>query len=217
MRIKIGTRGLADAMTRHKSKSEILPRGFYNRSPEIVARALLGKLLTHHREGERLTGRIVETEAYLGLSDPASHTFTGLSSYNAVLFGPPGHADVYLIYGRYYCLNVSCLQDGEPGGVLLRAVDPIDGIETMARLRGLPSTASAKLLTGGPGRLCQAFGITRATHHGMDVTRKSSILQILDDGFRPKTVQVTPRIGIRKAADLPLRFLIGRTATKLPH
>jgi 3-methyladenine DNA glycosylase Mpg len=83
---------------------------------EVVARALLGKLLTHRREGERLTGRIIEAEAYLGLSDPASHTFTGLSSYNAVLFGPPGYADVYLIYGRYYCLNVSCLPDGEPWG-----------------------------------------------------------------------------------------------------
>src|ERR1700746_1886587 len=101
-------------MTLLRSKEMILLRKFYNRSPEIVARALLGKLLIRHRGNQRLTGRIVECEAYLGLADPASHTFTGLSSYNAVLFGPPGFTDVYLIYGRYYCLNVSCLPDGEP-------------------------------------------------------------------------------------------------------
>ncbi len=102
-------------MTQTKSKPAVLPRSFYNRSPEVVARSCSANSSTHRREGERLTGRIIEAEAYLGLSDPASHTFTGLSSYNAVLFGPPGHADVYLIYGRYYCLNVSCLPDGEPG------------------------------------------------------------------------------------------------------
>jgi DNA-3-methyladenine glycosylase len=173
-----------------------------------VARALLGKLLTHRREGERLTGRIVECEAYLGLEDPASHTFTGLSSYNAVLFGPPGFTDVYLIYGRYYCLNVSCLRDGEPGGVLIRALDPIEGMATMARLRGLPPTASAKMLTGGPGRLCQALGITRAEHHDIDVTRAGSVIQIFDDGFRPKAIETTPRIGINKAVDRHLRFVV---------
>src|SRR5580704_15618220 len=195
-------------VTDSKTKRTILPRKFYNRSPEIVARALLGKLLTRRRKGERLTGRIVECEAYLGLSDPASHAFTGLSSYNAVLFGPPGFTDVYLIYGRYYCLNVSCLPDGEPGGVLIRALDPIEGMATMARLRGLPITASAKMLTGGPGRLCQALGITRGAHHDLDVTRARSVIQILDDGFRPKTVETTPRIGITKAVDQPLRFVM---------
>jgi len=195
-------------MTSSRLKQTILSRSFYNRSPEIVARALLGKVLMHRREGERLTGRIVECEAYLGLGDPASHAFTGLSSFNSVLFGPPGFTDVYLIYGRYYCLNVSCLPDGEPGGVLFRALDPIEGVATMARLRGLPPTASAKMLTGGPGRLCQALGITRAAHHDLDVTRARSVIQILDDGFRPKTVETTPRIGITKAVDQPLRFVM---------
>jgi DNA-3-methyladenine glycosylase len=89
----------------------------------------------------------------------------GRSPYNDVLFGPPGYTDVYLIYGLHYCLNVSCLPDGEAGGVLIRALDPIEGIETMTRLRGLPETASSELLTGGPGRLCQALGIKRAPHH----------------------------------------------------
>jgi DNA-3-methyladenine glycosylase len=187
-------------MNRAKARSKLLVRKFYERSPDEVARALLGKILVHDRHGERLAGRITEAEAYLGLSDPASHAFTGLSAYNAVLFGPPGYADVYLIYGLHYCLNVSCLPDGKAGGVLIRAVDPMEGMATMARLRGLPEDASAKSLTGGPGRLCQAFGIDRATHHGIDVTRSISSL--------PKRVEVTARIGIRKAADQPLRFLV---------
>ena len=177
-------------------KTSVLPRSFYTYSPEIVARALLGKILVHHREGERLSGRIVETEAYLGLSDPASHAFTGRSSRNDVLFGPPGYAYIYLIYGMYSCMNVSCLPDGEAGGVLFRALDPIEGIDTMARLRGLPATASATQLTGGPGRLCQALGITRATHNGLDVTDPKAILQIVDDGHRPEAIDVSPRIGI---------------------
>jgi DNA-3-methyladenine glycosylase len=195
-------------MNRAKARSKRLLRKFYDRSPDEVARALLGKILVHDRHGERVAGRITETEAYLGLSDPASHAFTDLSAYNAVLFGPPGYADVYLIYGLHYCLNVSCLPDGKAGGVLIRAVDPMEGMATMARLRGLPEDASAKSLTGGPGRLCQAFGIDRATHHGIDVTRSISSLQILDDGHWPKQVEVTSRIGIRKAADQPLRFLV---------
>jgi DNA-3-methyladenine glycosylase len=201
-------------MTRALPKPALVPRSFYLSSPEAVARGLLGKLLTHHREGELLTGRITEVEAYLGLSDPASHTFRGLTSYNSVLFGPPGISYVYFIYGMYYCMNVSCEPEGEPGGVLIRALEPVEGMETMARLRGLPNGASSKLLTGGPGRLCKALGITRATHNGLDVTSKKSILQILDDGYRAKDIEVTPRIGISKAADLPLRFLIGRATAK---
>ena len=201
-------------MTRALSKPALVPRSFYLSSPETVARGLLGKLLTHHREGERLTGRITEVEAYLGLSDPASHTFRGLTSYNSVLFGPPGFSYVYFIYGMYYCMNVSCQPEGEPGGVLIRALEPVEGMETMARLRDLPNGASPKLLTGGPGRLCKALGITRATHNGLDVTSKKSVLQILDDGYRAEDIEVTPRIGISKAADLPLRFLMGRVATK---
>jgi DNA-3-methyladenine glycosylase len=201
--------GQLNKMAHAKQKTDVLPRSFYESSPEVVARALLGKILVHHREGERLSGRIVENEAYLGLSDPASHAFTGRSPYNDVLFGPPGYTDVYLIYGLHYCLNVSCLPDGEAGGVLIRALDPIEGIEAMRRLRGLNETASATQLTGGPGRLCQALGIKRATHHGIDVTGSKSVLQIVDDGYRPETVGVTSRIGIRKAADRPLRFIIG--------
>jgi DNA-3-methyladenine glycosylase len=201
-------------MSRAKSATSLVPRSFYERSPEIVARALLGKILLIHRNGERLSGRITESEAYLGLVDPASHAFTGRSKFNDVLFGPAGYSDVFLIYGMYYCFNVSCHPDGVPGGVLIRALDPLEGMDTMAKLRGVSRDSSAKALTGGPGRLCQALGITRATHHDVDVTRRGSIVQILDDGFRPETIDVTPRIGIRKAADLPLRFVVGKLAVK---
>src|SRR6187402_3184277 len=101
---------------KHADKnSKLLPQKFYDRSPEIVAKDLLGMVLVRRYKGELLTGRITETEAYLGESDPASHTYRGMSASNAVLYGPPGHAYVYLIYGLHYCLNVSCLPDGEPG------------------------------------------------------------------------------------------------------
>jgi DNA-3-methyladenine glycosylase len=185
----------------------LIPRSFYLRSPDIVARDLLGKLITRTLDGERLTGRITEIEAYLGLTDPASHSFIGKTARNAVLFGPPGFSYVYFIYGMHYCLNFSCEPAGEPGGVLIRALQPIQGLDTMARLRGLPTPANPKLLCSGPGRLCQAMGITLAENN-IDVTRPRSPLRVLDDGFRPSTITATPRIGISKAIDLPLRFLM---------
>lgn len=194
-------------MKRAFGKPSVLPRSFYIRSPEVVARELLGKLLVVHRDGERLAGRIVEMEAYLGLADPASHAYGGRTAWNDALFGPPGFTDVYLIYGMHYCLNFSCLPDGDPGGVLVRALVPVEGIATMAKLRKLPVNSPAKALAGGPGKLCQALGITRALHHNLDVTRRDSVIQVIDDGCLPETIEVTPRIGIRKAVDLPLRFL----------
>jgi DNA-3-methyladenine glycosylase len=108
----------------------------------------------------------------------------------------------------YYCLNVSCEPEGQAGGILIRALEPVEGLETMARLRKLPANAKPRLLTSGPGRLCQALGITRATHNGIDVTSRKSELQFEDDGYRPKKIVATPRIGISKAVDLPLRFVI---------
>lgn len=189
------------------SHAAIVPRSFYMPSPDLVAPALLGKLLIHHRRGERLTGRITEVEAYLGLNDAAAHTAVGLTRRNKVLFGPPGFTYVYFIYGMHYCLNISCMPDGQPGGVLLRALYPLEGIARMARLRGLPANATPRALTGGPSRLCQALGITIARHQGLDVTSPDSPLQVLDDGYHPRSIQITPRIGITKAADLPLRFV----------
>jgi DNA-3-methyladenine glycosylase len=187
---------------------KLLPRSFYLHSPDVVGRHLLGKLITHRLDGERLTGRIVEVEAYFGADDAASHSFVGKTERNAVLFGPPGVAYVYFIYGMYYCLNVSCEPDGQAGGVLIRALEPVGGLDTMARLRKLPANAKPELLTSGPGRLCQALGITRAIHNGIDVTKKTSELQFTDDGYRPEAIQATPRIGISKAVDRPHRFLL---------
>lgn len=195
-------------MSRRSPHSPVLPSAFFLRSPEIVARDLLGKVLVHRRKGERLSGRIIEVEAYLGLNDPASHAFRGRTSANAVLFGPPGIAYVYFIYGMHYCVNISCLPEGEPGGVLIRALVPLEGIKTMARLRGLPENAKPQQLTGGPGKLCEALGIARATHNGIDVTKATSSLHIEDDGVHPEKIEITPRIGLSKAKERPLRFLL---------
>jgi len=187
----------------------VVPRTFYEHAPDIVARALLGKLIVRDRDGERLAGRIVEVEAYFGTEDPAAHSYIGRTARNAVLFGPPGFAYVYFIYGMYYCLNVSCEPDGQAGGVLIRALEPVQGLATMAKLRKLPPDPKPQLLTSGPGRLCQALDITRAEHNGLDVTDPSSCLRIEDDRYKVGSVGVTPRIGIRHAAELPARFLIG--------
>jgi DNA-3-methyladenine glycosylase len=150
----------------------------------------------------------VEVEAYLGSQDPAAHAYAGLTARNSVIFGPAGHAYVYFIYGMYYCLNFSCEPEGQAGCVLLRAIEPISGSEEMARLRGLPKGIAPCRLTSGPGRLCQALEITRSAINGVDITQPDSPLQVGDDGFDPAEIVATPRIGIRKAADLPLRFLL---------
>ena len=191
----------------------ILPRSFFNRDPVTVGRELLGKLLIR-REGRRLlAGRIVEDEAYLGANDPAAHAFAGPTPRNAVLFGPPGHAYVYFIYGSHYCLNVSCMPEGQGEGVLLRAMEPVFGLERMARARGLelpasPRTAQLRLLSSGPGRMAEALGITRARDNGKDLTSPRSDLWFADDKYRLESIAATPRIGIKKAVEQPLRFVI---------
>jgi DNA-3-methyladenine glycosylase len=188
-------------MARTRAGAAIVPREFYLDPPDLVAQKLLGKLLVR---GD-MVGRIVEVEAYFGEADAAAHSFAGKTARNAVLFGPPGYAYVYFIYGMYFCLNVSCEREGRAGGVLFRALEPIRGLETMARNRGLTHIAA---LTSGPGRLCQAFGITRERDNGADLTSPKSDLQIRDDGFLANDVLVTPRIGISKDADRPARFLL---------
>lgn len=185
-----------------------VPRSFFSRSPDAVARDLLGKILVRRAGAERLAGRIVEVEAYFGKDDPAAHSAAGKTARNAVLFGPPGHAYVYFIYGMHSCVNVSCEPEGQAGCVLIRALEPLSGLETMAHLRGLSAPAKPRMVASGPGRLCQALGITRATHNGLDLTDPGSELQIQDDGFRPEKIIATPRIGIRKAVEKPHRFLI---------
>jgi DNA-3-methyladenine glycosylase len=177
-----------------------------------VARELLGKVLVRNSgSGKlRLAGRIVEVEAYLGENDPAAHSAAGKTARNAVLFGPAGYAYVYFIYGNHYCLNVSCEREGKAGGVLFRALEPLEGIEDMARARKIVLAGAHDLprLTSGPGRLAEAFGITRERDNGSDLTSPSSGLWIGDDGFRTRNIQITPRIGISKAADRPLRYIL---------
>jgi DNA-3-methyladenine glycosylase len=187
-----------------------LPRAFFARDPRRVARQLLGKILIRELPDLKLTARIVEVEAYLGTQDPAAHAAAGRTLRNAVLFGPPGHAYIYFIYGNHYCLNVSCEPEGKAGGVLFRALEPLSGIEEMARARRieLRGPQDWPKLTSGPGRLCQAFGITRAHDNDRDLTSPEAGLWIGDDARRPRRIAVTPRIGITKAADIPLRYLI---------
>ena len=125
-----------------------------------------------------------------------------------VLFGPAGHAYVYSIYGLYYCMNISCEKKGLAGSVLLRALEPVVGIAEMARNRGLEENAPVRMITSGPSRLCLALGLTRPGHNGLDVTKASSVLQVREDGFPLPEVVITPRIGIKHAIDLPLRFAV---------
>jgi DNA-3-methyladenine glycosylase len=186
-----------------------LARAFFARDPRRVARELLGKVLVRNAPAH-LTARVVEVEAYLGENDPAAHSFAGKTARNAVLFGPPGYAYIYFIYGNHYCLNVSCEPDGQAGGVLFRAVEPLGGIEEMAHARGVEIHSPKDLpkLTSGPGRLCEAFGITRARDNGCDLTSVASNLWLGDDGYRAQGIRATPRIGITKAADKPLRYFL---------
>jgi DNA-3-methyladenine glycosylase len=217
----------------------LLKADFFNRDPRRVARALLGKLLVRKTQSGVLAGRIVETEAYLGVGDEAAHAAAGRTARNSVVFGPPGQAYVYFIYGNHYCLNVSCLPEGDPGCVLFRALEPLEGIRQMARARGIvwrraPSPVQAgrssaavggrnsefamakesdlKKISSGPGRLCEALGITRARDNGKSLVSPLSDLRIVDDGYRVRRVVVGPRIGITKSADHPLRYLIAENA-----
>lgn len=187
-----------------------LPRAFFARNPRRVARELLGKVLVRDDVKLRLAARIVEVEAYLGENDPASHSAAGNTARTAVLFGPPGYAYVYFIYGNHYCLNVSCEPEGKAGGVLFRGLEPLAGIEEMARARDIELHGPRDLprLTSGPGRLAEAFGITRARDNGSDLTSPESGLWIGDDGFHAGKIEITPRIGISKAADRRLRYIL---------
>jgi len=147
---------------------------------------------------------IVETEAYLGGDDLAAHSARGITNRTRVIFGPPGHAYVYFIYGMHECLNLVAEPEGSPGCVLIRAAEPVAGIPIMKRRRAKARTVEK--LASGPGNLTQAFGITRA-QNGADVTHGTLVVRRWDK--EPKfEIQVTPRIGIRLCAEWPLRFVI---------
>ena len=178
----------------------VLKRAFYERPTIEVARDLLGKVIVHGPTA----GMIVETEAYPGGDDFASHSARGITPRTRVIFGPPGHAYVYFIYGMYQCLNLVCEPDGTPGCVLVRALEPLAGIGTMQSRRS--AARKVENLASGPGKLTLALGIT-LQHNGADVTRGSLVVREPVENRRFE-IQVTPRIGISQCVDAPLRFLI---------
>lgn len=169
-----------------------------------MARELLGQTLVVARAGRRVAGRIVEVEAYLGVDDPASHAWDGRRDLrNANLYGPPGSWYVYLSYGVHWCANLVTGPAGRGAAVLLRALEPLEGLRAMERRRG---TTEPRLLCGGPGRLTEALGITQALD-GLPITGPGAWLEP-GESLPETAVAVTRRIGITRAADWPLRFVM---------
>ena len=181
-----------------------LPASFYDRPTELVARQLLGAVLECTTSEGVASGRIVETEAYLGPDDAACHAAAGLTARTAVLFGPPGVSYVYLIYGMHWCMNAVTREAGHGSAVLVRAVHPLHGVALMRQRR--PRARRDVDLTNGPGKLCAALGIGPA-HNGIALQRAPLVVRA-GEPVSDADVEVTPRIGISRAAALPLRFLV---------
>ncbi len=177
------------------AKAQKLKAGFFARSVHQVARELIGATLLVDGVG----GVIVEVEAYHH-TDPAAHSFGGMTERNAVMFGPPGYAYVYRSYGIHWCLNFACEQEGSASAILIRALEPTEGLAAMRRRRGLKDE---RLLCSGPGRLAQALGITREKHNGKRLDRAP--FEIFGRESKPEIV-AGPRIGISKAVELPWRY-----------
>lgn len=182
---------------------DVLPRTFYHRDPALVARALVegGMLLVAETDGCRVAGRIVEAEAYL-TGDPACHAYRGRTLRNEAMFGPPGHAYVYSIH-QVFCFNIVTEAEGLASAVLIRAVEPVAGVERMRERRPV---VVAHDLTRGPGKLCQAYGIDRASFNGWDLTAGERLWLAAPTVAQQITVAVSPRIGISAGQELPLRF-----------
>jgi DNA-3-methyladenine glycosylase len=185
-------------------RAATLPVDFFRRPAEIVAAELLGTVIVSTIGGEITEARIVETEAYLGYDDPASHGYLHRrNARNAALFGPPGSWYVYLSYGMHWCANLVCQEPGHASAVLLRALEPLAGLEAMRRRRGI---VADRELCSGPGKLCQALGITRELD-GRKMHR-GPVRAFGPEREDEPSIVVTPRIGITKAADWPLRFVL---------
>lgn len=181
-----------------------LPESFYERSAVQVAPELLGKLLIVCAGAQYLGGRIIEAEAYRAEGDAASHAFRGKTPRNEIMFGKPGRAYVYFIYGMYDLFNVITEPEGIAGGVLIRALEPLYGIDQMRANLRQPKAKQAQLCSG-PGKLCKALGITCADKG--EVVCGPRIF-IIDDGFKPKDIATTSRIGITKGQEKLWRFLV---------
>jgi DNA-3-methyladenine glycosylase len=191
----------AQGSTASRRRVRTLPRAFYTRDPREVAPELLNKILV--REDGR-AGRIVEVEAYAGSEDPAAHSFRGMTARNATMFGPGGHLYVYFTYGMHWCANAVCGKVGEGHGVLLRAMEPLEGVELMQEARGFP--ARMRDLASGPGRLAQAMGIDR-TFDGADLVKGDRGVRIVSDGVSPPELPIAgPRIGIRHGIEHAWRW-----------
>ena len=185
-------------------RAATLPVSFFSRPAEVIAAELLGMVVVSSIGGEATEARIVETEAYLGYDDPASHGYLHRrNARNGALFGPPGTWYVYLSYGLHWCANLVCQRAGLASAVLLRALEPLSGLEIMRQRRG---PVADRDLCSGPGKLCQALGITRE----LDGTKMASSPVVVRRARRKDDIQiaVSPRIGITKAADWPLRFCL---------
>ena len=180
----------------------MLPRSFYDRPTLDVARDLLGKVLVHNRRGVVTSGAIVEVEAYIGESDPACHAAPGPTTRNAPLYGAPGHAYVYLNYGMHYLVNAVTEGTGSPAAVLIRALEPLDGIDLMQKRRAGGRAVPVDALCRGPGNLTKALGISLAQNR---LALTEPPLSIEDWGVPAGRVTWGPRIGIRVGTDRPWR------------
>ena len=182
----------------------VLPRAFYERETEIVAREMLGAVLECETADGIASGIIVETEAYLGEHDLACHAVAGRTARTEPLYGPPGTSYVYFIYGMYWCFNAVTRAEGLPSAVLVRALEPLDGVALMHKRR--PRVKNAVDLTNGPGKLCTALGIV-GSMSGKGLQRKPLVIRA-GESVPDREVEVTTRIGITRSADWPLRWIV---------
>jgi DNA-3-methyladenine glycosylase len=185
-----------------ESHVDRLGRSFYSRYTLDVSRELLGCVLVRRIGKSVLTGRIVEVEAYRGRDDPASHSYRGATKRNSVMFGEPGHVYMFFSYGNHWCLNFTAEKQGEPGGVLIRALEPIEGVKKMMRNRGV---SDLQRLANGPGKLTQALAIDGGFNGEDLVTSKRLYVKDKEEAV---PVKASPRIGISKAKELPWRFFV---------
>ena len=198
----------------------ILSRDFYNRETELVAREMLGTILECQTGEGTASGMIVETEAYIGEHDPACHAAVGRTNRTAPLYGRPGMSYVYFIYGVHWCFNAVTREEGLPSAVLVRAIEPVKGIDVMRARRG-PKVQGVNL-ANGPGKLCEALGID-GSMNDLSLQRYPLVIRA-GESVSDADVEVGPRIGITKAADWPLRFVVSgspwvskTTTTGLPR
>lgn len=180
-----------------------LSKNFYNKPTVELAQSLLGKVLVHETPLGASSGIIVETEAYLGGEDPAAHAYRGMTERNKAMFGSAGHAYIYFTYGMYFCFNVTAGPEGVGHGVLIRAVEPLDGVDLMQKRREL---LDEKMLASGPAKLVIALGINKELY-GHDLTEKPLYIAEFKD-IPDEQVVKTTRIGISEGKELPYRFYI---------